>query len=140
MNSSTFSTEIKSNVDFVLICSNRHKVVVPSFTINKCPKIVEGQNVFVMGKIRSSKFMKQDGTQGTRLETKARKIYICKNDEMFMTALQSSDTDVQEEAPDSLDVPMTNLNYVEINAQISFKIQNKDKFSVFTLSSQYLKE
>lgn len=93
-----------------------------------------------MGKIRSRKFMKKDGMQGAILETKARKIYICQNDEISMNSIQSSDTDMHEEASDSLDVPMINLNYVEINAQISFKIQNKEKFSVFTLASQYFKE
>lgn len=100
---------------------------------------MEGQNVFVMGKVRSSKFIKNDGTKGTRLETKARKVYLCKNDEISMSALQS-DTDMHVEAPDSLDVPISNLNYVEINAQIAFEIQNKEKFSLFTLSSNYLKE
>lgn len=100
---------------------------------------MEGQNVFVMGKVRSSKFIKIDGNQATRLETKARNVYVCKNDEISMNSLQS-DTDMHEEVSDSLVVPMKNLNYVGINAQISFEIQNTEKFSVFTLASQYLKE
>lgn len=127
------------SIDFILTCSDRHKVFVPNFTINKCPNILEGQNVFVLGKVRSSKFMKKDGSQGTRFETRARKVYVCKNDEISKSALQS-DVDMDEDTSDSLDVPMNNLNYVEINAQISFEIQNREKFSVFTLASQYLKE
>lgn len=128
-----------SSVNFVLICSDRHKVILPSFTRNQCPKIVKGQNVFVMGNVRSSEFTKMDGTQSTRLKTKARNVYVCKNDEISMNALQS-DTDVDEEASDSVDVPMKNLNYVGINAQISFEIQNKEKFSAFRIASQYLRE
>lgn len=80
-----------------------------------------------------------NGNQGTRLETKARKVYVCENDEISLNALQF-DTDMHEEASDSIGVPTNNLNYVGINAQIPFEIQNKEQFSVFLLASQYAKE
>lgn len=104
----------------------------------------QGQKVYVFGSIRVEKFKRIDGTQGTALATIARLIYICGNNELTMNLIPSVSDPVMdgltEKALDAPDFVMNDLNYVEINAPICFHIQNKEKFSVFSVASQHFKE
>lgn len=105
----------------------------------------QGQKVFVSGPLRVENFKRIDGTMGTALATIASLIYFCESDGMPMNLMESvSDVPVvdvlSEEALDAPNFVMNDLNYVEINAPISFHIQNKEKFSAFTLASQHFKQ
>lgn len=132
------------SIDFVCNFSSCHRAFIPNYKVENFPKLKQGQKVYVFGSIRAEKFKRIDGTEGTALATVANLIYVCESDEMPMN-LKPSILDpvadvMDEEAIDAPNFVMNDLNYVEINAPICFHIQNKEKFSVFSMASQHFKE
>lgn len=114
---------------FFFVCSTIHNVHISRETQKILGEpIVTGQNLYISGRLRTKKFIRNDGRPRNLLRVQARTIYSCEPYDFE----NIHDDDIDELHQTTLD-----RNHAELKDRICSNIDHSEKFSSFVLAHHF---